>query len=388
MIQKSLKKFVYEAVKSAGIELNGKNPWDIQIYNQKFYTRVLKEGSLGLGESYMDRWWDCDRLDQFMERIISADLESKIKTNKRLLIKSILLKLINLQTKKQSLIVGEKHYDLGNHLFKMMLDSRMNYTCGYWKNARNLDEAQLHKLELTCQKLMLKPGMRILDIGCGFGALAKYAAENYDVKVVGITISKEQCEYAQQNCAGLPIEIRFQDYRDVREKFDRVVSLGMFEHVGQLNYRTYMQIVNQCLRDDGLFLLHSIGSNTSNVAADEWITKYIFPNGMLPSIAQIGASSERLFIMEDWHNFGADYDKTLMAWYSNFKNNWDKLKSRYNDRFYRMWTYYLLSCAGTFRARSTQLWQIVFSKGVKEGYQSLRPSFQTQKSSERSILNV
>lgn len=239
MDQNKLRRYVFDILESAGIRLNGNSPWDIQIYNQEFYSHVLKYGSLGLGESYMDQWWDCQQLDQFFERVINADLESKIKSNKWMLIKLMLLKMINLQTKKRSLGVGRKHYDLGNDLFKAMLDRRMNYTCGYWKHARNLDDAQLDKLELACQKMALKPGMQILDIGCGFGALAKHAAENYGVNVVGITISKEQYDYAQQNCANLPVEIRFQDYRDIRDQFDRIVSLGMFEHVGQLNYRTY-----------------------------------------------------------------------------------------------------------------------------------------------------
>lgn len=370
---KNLEMYAMKLLEPTGVRLNGHNPWDIRINNQDFYKRVLKDGSLGLGEAYMDQWWDCLCPDQFFERIMSADIENKLRRNKGLLLKLLLLRLINLQTKKRALQVGENHYDLGNELFKCMLDTRMNYTCGYWANAKNLDESQLHKLELVCQKLMLKPGMKVLDIGCGFGALAKYAAENYGVHVVGITISKEQCEFAKQNCAHLPVEIRFQDYRDLHEQFDRIVSLGMFEHVGYKNYLTYMKQANQCLKDDGLFLLHTIGSNVSCIAGDEWITKYIFSNGMLPSIAQIANASEKLFIMEDWHNFGADYDKTLMAWYTNFNQHWDKLKNQYDDRFYRMWQYYLLGCAGTFRARTTQLWQIVFSKqGVKGGYQAPR----------------
>ena|SRR5579872_4433152 len=378
MTKKALITYAIELLKSSGIHLNGENPWDIQIYNHNFYNHVLKYGSLGLGQSYLNRWWECKKLDQFFEKIIRADLENKIKSNKWALFKLGLLKIINLQTKIRSLEVGKKHYDLGNNLFECMLDIRMNYTCGYWKNATNLEDAQRDKLELSCQKLMLKPGMRILDIGCGFGALAKYAAEKYNVNVVGITISKEQYEYAQKNCENLPIEIRFQDYRDVNEKFDRVVSLGMFEHVGQKNYRTYMKIVHQCLNNDGIFLLHTIGNNTSNISGDEWITKYIFPNSMIPSIAQIGKSYEGLFVMEDLHNFGADYDKTLMSWYSNFEQNWSKLKNQYDDRFYRMWRYYLLSCAGLFRARHAQLWQIVFSKqGLKGGYQTPRLDIRT-----------
>jgi cyclopropane-fatty-acyl-phospholipid synthase len=250
-----------------------------------------------------------------------------------------------------------------------MLDKRMVYTCGYWKDAKTLDEAQEAKLDLTCKKLNLKPGMKVLDIGCGWGSFAKYAAEKYKVKVVGITVSKEQAVLAKALCKGLPIEIRLQDYRDLNEKFDRIVSLGMFEHVGYKNYKTYMKVVHRCLKDDGLFLLHTIGGNKSVKSTDPWIDKYIFPNSMLPSIKQMGDAIEDYFVMEDWHNFSADYDKTLMAWYNNFENSWNKLKDDYDERFHRMWRYYLLACAGTFRARKSQLWQIVLSKdGIKEGY--------------------
>ncbi len=367
------KSIITELLQSAGITINGNAPGDIKIYNEQFYQRVLAETSLGLGESYMDLWWDCPDLDIFFYKLIRAGTEDKVKKNKRLLFKLFIARILNLQTQRRAFLVGQKHYDLGNDLFKSMLDSNMNYTCGYWKNAATLEEAQLAKLDLVCKKLYLKPGMRLLDIGCGWGGLAKFAAKNYGVSVVGITISIQQYEYAKQNCQGLPIEIRFQDYRDLTEKFDCIASLGMFEHVGHLNYRTYMQTVHNCLTEDGLFLLHTIGSNNSVTRADEWISKYIFPNGMLPSIAQIGRASEKLFIMEDWHNFGAYYDKTLMEWNHHFNKNWDILKSQYDERFYRMWNYYLLLSAGGFRARDMQLWQIVFSKkGILEGYQAPR----------------
>lgn len=372
MDKRTLKAYLSDLLISAGIQVNGSQPWDIQIHHEETYSRVLKQGSLGLGESYMDGWWDCKQLDQCFEHIMKANLESKVKSNYWMIFKLALLKMINLQSKSRAFEVGQKHYDLGNDLFMAMLDKRLNYTCGYWKNVSHLDDAQLNKLELTCRKLMLKPNMRVLDIGCGFGSFAKYAAENYGVRVLGITVSKEQYEYAQKNCAHLPIEIRMQDYRDLEGQFDRVVSLGMFEHVGQKNYQTYMQIAHQCLKDEGLFLLHTIGNNATYVAGDEWITKYIFPNGMIPSVAQIGKAAEGLFVMEDWHNFGADYDKTLMAWHANFTKNWDKLKDQYDERFFRMWSYYLLSCAGVFRSRQMQLWQIVFSKGVAGGYQAPR----------------
>ncbi len=362
-----------ELLQSAGIAINGTNPWDIQVHNEKFYARALSSGALGLGEAYMDTWWDCKRLDQFFERIVRAHLENKIKQNKFLVLKILFANLINMQTKKRALEVGKKHYDLNNELFKAMLDSRMSYTCGYWKNATNLETAQLAKLELVCQKLRLKSGMRLLDIGCGWGALAKYAVIKYGVSVVGITISKQQYEYAKENCRGLPIEIRFQDYRELNEEFDRIASLGMFEHVGHLNHITYMQTVRRCLHEQGIFLLHTIGNNQSVTSTDEWTTKYIFPNSTVPSIAQIGKAAEGLLVMEDWHNFGADYDKTLMAWQTNFNQHWETLKNHFDERFYRMWNYFLLSSAGAFRARGMQLWQIVFSKeGIPGGYQAPR----------------
>ena len=357
----------------AGIKINGNNPWDISVHNDKFYQVVLSQITLGLGESYMDGWWDCAKLDEFFSRVIRAQIQNNIKKNWGLVYQVILARLLNLQSRNRAFQIGEKHYDLGNELFINMLDKRLVYSCAYWQDAQNLDIAQENKLELICRKLGLQPGMKVLDIGCGWGSFGKYAAEKYRVKVVGITVSKEQVELARTLCVGLPVEIRLQDYRDVNEKFDRVVSVGMIEHVGYKNYRTYMEVVRRCLDDDGLFLLHTIGGNKSVKSVDPWINKYIFPNGMLPSIQQLSRSVEGLFVVEDWHNFSADYDKTLMAWYGNLEKNWDNLKLKYDERFHRMWKYYLLSCAGSFRVRSNQLWQIILSpKGVSGGYKSLR----------------
>ena len=357
----------------AGIKINGDNPWDISVHNDNFYQAVLSQGTMGLGESYIDGWWDSEALDEFFDRVIRAQIQNGLKKNPTLIYQVLLARLLNRQSRNRAFQIGEKHYNLGNDLFVNMLDKRLVYSCGYWKDAPTLDLAQENKLELICRKLGLQPGMKVLDIGCGWGSFAKYAAEQYQAKVVGITVSKEQVELAKMLCTGLPVEIRLQDYRDVNEKFDRIISVGMIEHVGYKNYRTYMEVVRRCLNDDGLFLLHTIGGNKSVKSVDPWINKYIFPNGMLPSIKQLGGSIEGFFVMEDWHNFSADYDKTLMAWYGNLEKNWEKLKSKYDERFHRMWKYYLLSCAGSFRARSNQLWQIVLSpKGVSGGYKSLR----------------
>ena len=358
----------------AGLKINGNNPLDIRVHNDEFYKRAITEGELGIGESYMDGWWDVEKLDEFIYQILRAQLDEKIRRKFSIILRLLTMQLFNLQSRSRAFIVGEKHYDLGKELFQNMLDKRMNYSCAYWKNAHNLDEAQENKLELICRKLDLKPGMHVLDIGCGWSAFGKYAAGKYNVKVSGITVSKEQVELGKKLCQGLPVDIRLMDYRDLNEKYDRIVSIGMFEHVGHKNYRTFCKIANKCLNEEGLFLLHTIGTNTSEDILDLWSEKYIFPNGMLPSVTQLGKAIENLFVMEDWHSFGPDYDKTLMAWFSNFDRNWEKIKNRYSERFYRMWKYFLLSSAGSFRSRRrSQVWQIVLSKkGIPGGYNSVR----------------
>lgn len=367
------KRLVEEILYPASIIVNGNNPWDIQIKDDRFYKRVIKEGSLGLGESYMDEWWECERLDEFFCKLLPSNPEEKVKRNLKIILHALPAVVFNLGSKSRSFQIGERHYDIGNELYRHMLDRRMIYSCGYWKDASDLDSAQEAKLDLICRKIGVKPGDKVLDIGCGWGGFAKYAAEKYGASLVGITVSKEQVSLAREYCRGLPIEIRLQDYRDVNEKFDHIVSIGMFEHVGHKNYRTYMEAVHRCLKDEGIFLLHTIGDSRSNVAIEPWLDKYIFPNSMIPSMKQISASVEGLFVIEDWHNFGAYYATTLMAWFHNFDRYWQLLRPAYGDRFYRMWKYYLLSCAGIFRSRHMHVWQIVLSKkGVPGGYCVIR----------------
>ncbi len=366
-------KIAEEILDFAGIKINGNAPWDIQVHNKDFFRRAVTEAELGIGESYMDGWWDAESIDEMTTKIIIAKLDEKIRLKYSILLKLFMANVFNLQSKRRAYIIGKKHYDLGNDFFQSMLDKRMNYSCAYWQNAGSLDEAQENKLELICRKLYLEPGMKVLDIGCGWGAFGKYAAEKYGVEVVGITVSKEQVNLGKKLCEGLPVEFRLMDYRDLNEQFDRAVSVGMIEHVGYKNYRTYFEVAYRCLKDNGLFLLHTIGNIKSVKSIDPWTHKYIFPNGMLPSVAQIGKAVENLFVIEDLHNFGVDYDKTLMVWYNNFKNNWNRISDKYNERFYRMWKYFLVSSAGTFRSRRNQLWQIVLSKdGLPGGYQSIR----------------
>ncbi len=307
-------------------KLTDTEPWDIQVHDKRFYNRVLREVELGLGESYMDGWWDCQSIDQFVDRALRAKIDKQIKGNWKILFHVLRSRFLNLQTSARAFEVGEKHYDLGNDLYQAMLDKRLNYTSAYWRNANDLDEAQEAKLELVCQKIGLKPGMTILELGCGWGSFAKYAAEKYDVEVLGVTVSKEQVELGMELCRGLPVELRLQDYREVRGRFDRVISIGVMEHVGYKNYHTYMEVVDRTLKPGGIGFFHTIGSNTSKRIVNPWTEKYIFPNGMLPSIAQLATAMEGFFIIEDWHNFGPDYDPTLMAWYANFEKAWPTLK--------------------------------------------------------------
>ena len=354
-------------LESAGIGINGLNPWDIQVHDDRFYDRVLAHTALGMGESYMDGWWDCEHIDQMIERVFRANLTEKLKNNSGMWLPAIKTKLFNRQSKARAYIVGEQHYDLGNDLYQAMLDKRLNYTCAYWKNADNLDDAQEAKLELVCKKIGTHEGMRILELGCGWGSFAKYAAEKHGASVLGVTVSKEQVALGMELCRGLPVELRYQDYREVQGEFDAVISIGVMEHVGYKNYRTYMKVVDRCLKPNGIAFFHTIGSNVSRTSTNAWTEKYIFPNGMLPSIAQLGRAMEGLFVMEDWHNIGPNYDLTLMAWHENFINAWPQLKSEYDERFKRMWEYYLLSSAGGFRARFQQLWQVVMTRpGTKQ----------------------
>jgi len=369
----SLQQQVTAILATASVTVNGSESWDLQMHDDRFYKRMLTQGTLGLGESYMDGWWDCERIDEFVFRALRADLYKTAKLSWQSVLSLLLAKVFNMQAKAKAARNAQRHYDIGNRLYELMLDKRLTYSCGYWKNADTLDQAQENKLDLICRKIRLQPGQRVLDIGCGWGSFAKFAAEKYGAEVVGVTVSHEQLALGQELCKGLPIELRLQDYRDVNERFDHIVSVGMVEHVGYHNYRTFMKIAARCLKDDGLFLLHTIGLPFSKTSPDPFIDKYIFPNCLIPSIKQLGAAMEHIFVLENLHNFGPYYDPTLMAWFRNFDNNWGELQGEYGECFYRMWKYYLLSSAGSFRARNNQLWQLVLSKkGITSGYEAVR----------------
>jgi cyclopropane-fatty-acyl-phospholipid synthase len=369
---------VHGLLASADVRVGGDRPWDMQVHDGRLPARLLAGGSLALGDSYIDGWWDVASLDGLLARLLAAGVDQRARGIADLR-DAVVARLLNLQFGRRAYEVGERHYDLGNDLYQAMLGRRLVYSCGYWHDrdgglAGSLDAAQEAKLDLACRKLGLRPGMRVLDIGCGWGEALKFAAERYGVSGVGVTISREQQAFAARLCEGLPLELRLQDYRAMRgERFDRVLSIGMFEHVGVRNYRGYFGIVRSLLADDGLFLLHSIGSNLSRRRTDPWIARHIFPNSMLPSARQVAEASEGLFVIEDWHNFGADYDLTLQAWRDNVEAAWGRLPARYDERFRRMWRYYLAGSMASFRTRRIQLWQVLMSpRGVPGGLVAAR----------------
>ena len=371
-MRKTIRQFE-KMLEPAGIQLNGTNAWDIEVHDKNLFPRLARDGTLGLGEAYMDGWWDCPALDEMIDRAFRAGLEDKVRNNSRFLLYLLSCRLLNRQSRARAFQVGEQHYDIGNDVFESMLDSYMNYSCGYWDSAGDLEQAQIAKMQMICAKLKLEPGMQVLDLGCGWGGLSRWMAERHGVDVTGVTVSKEQAQLARERCVGLPVAIEVKDYRDLDGEFDRIASVGMFEHVGQRNYRTFFQKTYSLLKSEGLFLLHTIGASRGGFATDRWIEKYIFPNGVLPPAQVLTERAGAFFTIEDWHNFGADYDPTLMAWHKRFNAAWPQLKAQYGERFKRMFDYYLLVCAGAFRSRENHLWQLMLAKGrLAGGYRAAR----------------
>lgn len=356
-------------LESADIVIGGDRPWDIQVHDERLYRRAILGGTLGFGEAYMDGWFDAPAMDQMFERVMGGDVRSHLwalRASKK--IQGLHNLVVNRQTKQRAGKVATTHYDVGNDLFERMLDPLMIYSCAYWQGGANdLAEAQEAKIDLIARKLELQPGMKVLDIGCGWGGAAKHMAERHGVSVVGVTISKEQAELARARVAGLDVEIRLQDYRDVADSFDAIYSIGMFEHVGRRNYETYFETARACLNPRGRFLLHTIGDHRGGAHLDPWVDRYIFPNGHIPSMEEIARAAEPHFTIEDWHNFGPDYDKTTVAWTRNFEASYPELDhERYDERFRRMWIFYLASASAGFRLRLNQLWQVLMSLGDRQ----------------------
>ena len=356
----------------AGVPVGGEEPWSIHVHDERLWERVIAQRQLGFGEAYMDGWWSCEQMDEMLTRLLVSDVTSLLRPSPKIVALALRSQVMNRQTKAKAAKNAQHHYDIGNDLYERMLDTNMAYSCGYWSRAENLEEAQIAKFDLICRKLHLEPGMRLLDIGCGWGGLLKHAATHYGVEGVGISPAKNQVALASERCAGLPITIKEMDYRDLSGSFDRMVSVGMMEHVGPKNLSTFFETCNNLLAPNGMMLHHTIGSTVSKHHTDPFFDRYIFPGGVVPSLAQFSRAAEPEWVVEDVHNFGPDYDRTLMAWYANIESRWQEIP-HYDERFRRMWRFYLLGSAAGFRSRGLQLWQVVMRRrGVAQRYEPVR----------------
>ena len=357
-LDRNAEEVIREALAQAGVTVGGPSPWDIQVRDARVYERILRDGTIGVGESFTEGWWDCQALDQLIERVVRARLYNVLAKSWALRVQVVRSRIFNLQAAR-AFEVGERHYDVGNDLYREMLGPRMVYTCAYFKDTDSLDAAQEAKLDLVCRKIGLQPGMRVLDLGCGWGGFAAFAAERYGARVVGYTVSREQAAWVREHYASLPIEIHVEDYRRATGIYDAVVSIGLMEHVGPKNHRPYMEQAARLLAPGGRVFIHTIGGASPRTHIDPWFDKYIFPNAAIPTLGQLATAMEEILVPEDVQNIGPHYDPTLMAWWANFDAAWPRLRAKYGDAFYRMWKYYLLVSAGYFRAREHNLYQIV-----------------------------
>jgi cyclopropane-fatty-acyl-phospholipid synthase len=368
-----------QVLDAADVRVGGGRPWDLRVHDERFFDRVVAEGTLGLGESYQDGWWDCDSLDGMTARTLAAGGERVVEHTWRTALHALRARLLNLQTRRGAMAVARRHYDLDDRLYMSFLDPYNQYTCAYFTDAPadDLDGAQRAKMDLICRKLHLQEGDHVLDIGCGWGGLARWMHERHGCRVTGINIADGQLAYAQSRSPGPAVEYLHMDYRDLPTKFprafDKVVSVGMVEHVGWKNHRSYFRAARAATKDGGLFLLQTCGQDRSRPIADPWIDRYIFPNGCVPSPTQLATAAEGNFVLEDWQNLGAHYDPTLMHWWRRFERAWPAFRAQYGDRFFRTFRYYMQTCAGAFRARQMHLHQLVFSThGVPGGYAARR----------------
>ena len=344
------------------VEIGGNRPWDIQVRDPRFYRRVLLEGALGLGESYMEGMWDCADLEELVYRFIRGGVERVVQLLPNVVGLNLVANVLNRQTKTKSLRVAREHYDLDNDLFFNFLGKYHNYSCAYYRDTEDLDVAQLQKMNLICDKLGLTATDRVLDVGGGWGEIARHMATRHGCKVTSINISEEQMRYSREHCRGTSVDIVRRDYRDLDGEYDKIAVIAMLSHVGYKNYRTMFETLHRHLVPDGIVLVETVGANVSLAHCNPWLDRYIFPGAQFPSIKQIAEAVEGLFVIEDIHNFGPSYTKTLRAWNANFQRNWPTLAKRYDERTRRMFEFFFLTVAAFFRARDHQNWHLVLSR--------------------------
>ena len=338
-------------------------------------TKLLTSTSLALGEAYMDKDLEIEgdlyyALDHFLGQL------GKFSTDENAL-KKIMHSSVSKKNQEKEVT---SHYDIGNDFYRLWLDETMSYSCGYFRHPDDtLYQAQVNKVDYILEKLNLKEGMTLLDIGCGWGFLLIEAAKKYKIKGVGITLSHEQCKEFERRIEeeGLQdqLKVELMDYRDLPKSgytFDRVVSVGMVEHVGRANYQLFNDCVKAVLKDGGTFLLHFISALKEH-AGDPWIKKYIFPGGTVPSLREmVSCMAEDDFHIMDIEDLRLHYNKTLLCWADNFHRHMDEEKKMFDERFLRMWDLYLNACAATFHNGIIDIHQIVATKGINNDYPMVR----------------
>jgi cyclopropane-fatty-acyl-phospholipid synthase len=348
----------------------------LNVSDDSVWYDIITKANLGIAEGYMHGKIDVDPLPLFLSLLNDTSIGTRRKEKFDVLGMVIgaieaptqmMGWLFNLQTKELSSRVTKQHYDAGNDLYEVMLGPSMSYTCAYWKDAENLDQAQEAKFNLIMRKLELQPGMKVADLGMGWGTAAAYMHKHGKVNVTGVSLSEKQVEWAQNNLVKDGLRFIWSDYRehcedpDIVGTYDRIYSIGMFEHIGPKNYEPFFKCIKALLKPDGLAVVHTIGEPDFVAASDQFLEKYIFPGAVIPTLPMATKAFEHHFILEDFQNFGHDYSKTLAAWHVNSLKFFRENPNAYSPEFQRMWEYYLKMCEALFELRINQLWHFVLS---------------------------
>jgi len=359
----------------AGVTVNGPNPWDIRVLDNRLFRRVVGTRELGFGDSYVEGWWECDRIDELVTRILRTGIKRILPPGISGLTLAARSVITNTQGSERAGDNATAHYGQHDALLRLILGEPLVYSCADWRDATDLADAQHAKIDRLASKLQLRPGMRVLDIGCGWGATADYLSTRHGVIVVGITPVAAQATHAARHHRHSDVSFVTTDFSNFTspKPFDRIYSVGMVEHVGPKNLKPFFRHCQDLLVDDGIMFHQTIGRRTPRASTDAWIDRRIFPGGAIPSVQQLSRAWSAGWVLEDFENLGPDYDRTLMAWLGLLEGKKDQVLDQFGEEMYRTFRFYFQYCAGAFRARELQLWQLVLTKHPAP-YQYRRPN--------------
>ena len=363
-----INKVVTHLFERAGLQIGGSKANNVVVHDDRFFKEVLLKGSIGLGDSYVEGTWDASSVDDVVFALIKSGVYNSILSQIYDTVGSVARRIQNLQDRIGSYQVIDEHYDLDYNLFLAFLDRYNQYTCGYFERTDDLDQAQENKLELICNKLNLREGDKVLDIGGGWGGLALYMTERFDVDVSIITLSRQQANHARKMCEGRKVKVHVCDYRDIpllfsSSSFDKVAAVGILEHIGHKNYRQFMKVVNHALIPEGRCLFQTLYSPANRILSNPWVRKHIFPNHELPPQNTIKSAASKYFQPADkvaFQDLTPHYVKTLLAWNERLNKAIDDKKINLEPKEHRKWNFYFLSCAGALRAEHMRVGQFVY----------------------------